>query len=345
MGDEAKTESRDGPGAQGVVPGASRSGPGAAPQLEAILRARRAQGPSGVICRLVAERPPAGRERSVSSPLRLDHVVIVVGNRSWAAADYADLGFTATPGGRHTSGPTHNHLIHFVDDRYLELFAPRRRLLIPVARAIRRASRLPGVSRRLPAMTVRFANHMASGEGLADVALATYNLDETVAAVRRRGLAVSDPVEGRATDQDGSELSWRFCAPATRDLPFLIEWAVRRSPPAPQQRTHRNGAVGIRELVVAVESVEASARRYAALLGRGAEVAEGGRVRIDLGDAAITLAEPVSADDPLREHLERRGDGPYALVLGSDAGGPARHLPFAAAHDARLEIRPSSRFT
>jgi catechol 2,3-dioxygenase-like lactoylglutathione lyase family enzyme len=89
------------------------------------------------------------------------------------------------------------------------------------------------------------------------------------------------------------------------------------------------------------ESAEASARRYAALLGRDAEAAEGGRLRIDLGDAAIRLAEPVSADDPVRAHLARRGEGPFALMLGSEAGSSAQDLPFAATHGARLEIRPS----
>jgi Glyoxalase-like domain len=46
--------------------------------------------------------------------LGVDHFVIAVGDLAAAMRDYAALGFSVVPGGRHTAG-THNALIAFAD--------------------------------------------------------------------------------------------------------------------------------------------------------------------------------------------------------------------------------------
>jgi hypothetical protein len=52
----------------------------------------------------------------------IDHFVIVVPELDAAIRDYADAGFTVVRGGRHNIG-THNALIAFADDSYIELIA------------------------------------------------------------------------------------------------------------------------------------------------------------------------------------------------------------------------------
>ena len=54
--------------------------------------------------------------------LGVDHLVIGVGDLGAAMRDYAALGFSVVPGGRHAAG-THNALIALADGAYLELVA------------------------------------------------------------------------------------------------------------------------------------------------------------------------------------------------------------------------------
>lgn len=261
----------------------------------------------------------------MSASLRLDHVVVVVADRDRAAASFRRLGFTVTPGGAHSSGPTHNHIVHLADGRYLELFALRRRMVTrPLARAVSATAGLPALAQRLPAMTVRFCRHMTSGAGVADMALATDDLDATVVRARASGLSVSDPVEGRARDRDGSELVWRFCAPAAPDLPFLIEWAVRRTP-SPAQWTHPNGVLGLRAVTVVVHDVDASAGRWAALLGRSLPRRVDGPASLDVGGVTVLLE--AGGRDASGRRPARGGEGPRAVTLDAETGPRALGRP------------------
>ena len=53
----------------------------------------------------------------------LDHIVIVAQDLNVVIASYAAAGFTVAPGGTHADGATHNALIVFADDTYIELIA------------------------------------------------------------------------------------------------------------------------------------------------------------------------------------------------------------------------------
>ena len=69
----------------------------------------------------------------------LDHLVLFVDDLTTAAARFESKGFTVTPGG--TNGPTHNALIVFSNDTYIELIA----LQSSRARLMMRALRHVGV--------------------------------------------------------------------------------------------------------------------------------------------------------------------------------------------------------
>ena len=51
----------------------------------------------------------------------LDHLVLFVDDLTKAITRFESKGFTVTPGG--TNGPTHNALIVFSNDTYIELIA------------------------------------------------------------------------------------------------------------------------------------------------------------------------------------------------------------------------------
>jgi hypothetical protein len=57
----------------------------------------------------------------------LDHVVVLVSNLEHATEQFRGLGFTVSLGG--TNGPTHNALITFQDQTYIELISTRSGLM------------------------------------------------------------------------------------------------------------------------------------------------------------------------------------------------------------------------
>src|SRR5436190_10388386 len=103
----------------------------------------------------------------------LDHIVILVHDLAVASADYAALGFTVTPGGEHTGGATHNALVVFADDTYLELIAFLQ-----------------------PAPQHNWWHHVAAGEGLIDFALLPGAIEADIATARERGLPIDGPTAG-----------------------------------------------------------------------------------------------------------------------------------------------------
>jgi|TARA_B100000959_G_C14882247_1_gene583051 catechol 2,3-dioxygenase-like lactoylglutathione lyase family enzyme len=59
----------------------------------------------------------------VSPQLTLEHVFIRVDDLDAATEDFQSLGFHVIHGGVHSSGVTHNALIHFQNGTFIELVA------------------------------------------------------------------------------------------------------------------------------------------------------------------------------------------------------------------------------
>jgi catechol 2,3-dioxygenase-like lactoylglutathione lyase family enzyme len=258
----------------------------------------------------------------------IDHIVILVSDLAAASADYASLGFTVLPGGEHTGGATHNALVIFADDTYLELIAFKRTE--------------PGH---------RWWRHSATGEGLVDYALLPSAAEADIAAARARGVAYEGPADGGRLRPDGQQVAWQLGMPPTADLPFLCGDVTPRELRVPQGavRQHPNGVTGIAGLTIAVNDLEASITRYRALLGRdpieppptsppGARFAA-----FEIGSAAITLAAPTGEAVPdgagsLRAHIAARGEGPYALALRTELAANAGSLDQGRTHDVPIEL-------
>ncbi len=253
----------------------------------------------------------------------IDHIVILVNNLAATIADYTALGFTVTPGGEHTGGATHNALVIFADDTYLELIAFKR-----------------------PAPEHHWYHYRALGEGLIDFALLPTLIEADLEAARERGLAIEGPFPGGRLRPDGQQVAWQSGRALTPDLPFLCADVTPRALRVPDgaARTHANRVTGIAGLTVAVADLGASVSRYRALLGaaeregtRSSSLSAARTATFALGDTAITLATP--ADDsgtPLSARLASRGEGPFALALRGV--GQSATFDLSLAHGARLEL-------
>ncbi len=245
----------------------------------------------------------------------IDHVVIKVDDLEAAGEDYTGLGFSVAQGGAHERWGSRNALVPFDDGSYLELIALG-------------AGRGGGPGSEHSRMERRLLAREGVLEGLVDYALLPGDMGEELARVRACGLDFAGPLPGGRVRPDGQAVSWEMGLPDRPDLPFLCGDVTPRGLRVPEgeARAHPNGAMGISEVAVAVEDLEASADRYEALLGVGPEQEAGVEgVRYACGGARIVLAEPAGQEGPVRAHLEARGEGPFRVVLSTrfeDRAGP-----------------------
>jgi catechol 2,3-dioxygenase-like lactoylglutathione lyase family enzyme len=234
---------------------------------------------------------------------RVDHAMICVPDLDAATETYRRLGFDVRPGGVHPRAGTENAIAFFEDD-YLEILAIRR-----------------GEEKLVSPGLVDFLSH---GPGFRYVAVQSDDLPADVAAMRRRGVDVGDPVDGGRRPPAGQELRWRSARLGEREaLPiFFIEHLTplseRRPPPHPAQ--HPNGALRIDRVYIAVPSVAKAAETYARVLGlpvprvqRGA-VIKADMAVFDLGPTGLTVAEPAEPG-PAAEAMAQRGPGPFQVLL------------------------------
>lgn len=252
--------------------------------------------------------------------LGIDHLVILVSDLEAAVADYAALGFTVTPGGQHADGATHNALVPFADGAYLELIAFLR-----------------------DDTGHRWARHAALGEGLVDFALLPDAIAEDIAAAHGRGVFYKGPTPGGRLRPDGQRVAWQIGEPPAPDMPFLCADVTPRElrVPGGEAREHANGATGISEVTVAVQDVQASARRYEALLGAAPVVLDEHTVSFGLGPARITLAAPASgapADSALHVRLATRGEGPLAFALRAGTSSAGALLDQRLSHGVDINL-------
>ena len=258
--------------------------------------------------------------------LALDHIVIAVADLDAAFADYTKLGFTVIRGGEHANGITHNVLVVFQDGAYLELIGWKR-----------------------PEPGNRWSDIFhAHGEGFVDHALLPDNMGAIVSGAQSRGLDIADPIPGGRNRPDGERLEWQTARSPKPDVPFLCGDITPRRLRVQEGdvRRHANGVTGVARLTVAVNDVEVSARRYAALLGSAVPRAEESVV----GDApartaslrlangtSVILASPLGAEGELAKAITERGEGPFSVVFAAGGGEPQALDP-ALTHGARLSI-------
>ena len=127
---------------------------------------------------------------------RIDHVMICVPDLEEGIAAFRRIGFTVTPGGVHPGKGTHNAIAFHRED-YLELLSVHDR-----AEQARAASAAGSLDEGL-------LDLLARGGGFRYVIVQSDDLPADVLAMRRRGVEVSDAVEGGRRTPAGRELRWR----------------------------------------------------------------------------------------------------------------------------------------
>jgi hypothetical protein len=242
---------------------------------------------------------------------RIDHVMICVPDLEAGIAAYTRIGFHVYPGGAHAGRATRN-AIAFHEDDYLELLSLRD------GECDRWAAVEPGSS------DARLAEFLTQGGGFRYVAVQSDDLAADVAAMRRRGVDVSDPSEGTRRTPAGQELRWRAAALGPRNpLPiFFIQHVTpleERRRQVPRAGDHPNGVRRLDRVYVAVPDLGPAAESYGRVLGmpvpkrqRGA-VIKADMAVFDLGPTGLTVAQPADAG-PAAEALARRGPGPFQAL-------------------------------
>jgi catechol 2,3-dioxygenase-like lactoylglutathione lyase family enzyme len=251
----------------------------------------------------------------------IDHVAVVVNELESAIASYTRAGFTVVRGGKHPIG-SHNALIAFADGSYLELIAFFK-----------------------PNTGHRWQQALAKGSGIVDFCMSTDDLAADVDSMRRAGARIGDPYSLTRDRPDGYHLSWLLADPKppfNRQLPFLIKDETPRDERVPRERSHPNGATGIRTLTIAVNDPGMTSRCYARVLGRpGAPIErtdlEAAGVTFAIGPNEVQLLASKTENGPLTDWIRDHGQSPFEVIL-TNAGSAAITLDPALLHGARIRF-------
>jgi hypothetical protein len=254
----------------------------------------------------------------------IDHLVIVVQDLERAAEDYRALGFTVIAGGKHPVG-SHNALISFADESYLEIIAFYRE-----------------------AVDHRWWRPLQQGERLVDYCMQTDDLRGDTRKLREAGVAINDPVPWSRTRPDGYELKWilSLATGSHRGVaPFLIQDITPRQERIPQMIQHKNGAIGIETVTIAVEELSHVENWYNAVLrgsGRSVLRTELGAQGLSffVGSHTVEFLMPFNQSSPLADWLRRCGPSPYSTTLRSSAAEP-KPLDQGLSHGANLFVQPA----
>ncbi len=239
---------------------------------------------------------------------RIDHLVIAVPSVSLAISTYADLGFHIYPGGRHEGLGT-ECAIAFHDDQYLELVA------------VRDAAEHRAAAAHSAVADAGLEEFIAAGGGIRAMALACDDLAAEVAAMRARGVEVSDPETVERVLPDGKRLRSLVAVPAGLPLRFVqhLDALDTRRAQVPQRAPHPNGVLEFDRMYVAGADLEDMVQRYHRALGGEAPQRLPGIIIManmamwTFAQSQIVLAEP-SADGPTKSALTNRGEGPFQVI-------------------------------
>src|SRR5262245_20059728 len=152
----------------------------------------------------------------------IDHLMICVPDLERGAEQYRKLGFNVQQGGTHPGKGTHN-AIAFTDEDYLELLA------------IRDPAEEKAADAKAGSWGRNLSGFIAEGGGIRFIIIQSDDLVADVAAMRGRGVDVSDPMDGRRA-QGKVEFRWKsaFLGPKN-PLPLFF---IQHLTPMAERRKH-----------------------------------------------------------------------------------------------------------
>ena len=241
---------------------------------------------------------------------RIDHVMICVPDLERGMEQYSRLGFDIYPGGVHPGKGTHN-AIAFNQDDYLELLAIRDQAEAAAARSWSSAG-------------TPLPDFIAAGGGIRYLALQSDDLAAEVSAMRKRGVEVSDVIDGARNTPSGQELRWKVAVLGPGNpLPiFFIQHVTpveERRKQVPMAGNRPNGVYTLERAYIVTADADAAAATYAKVLGMPQPPSARGTVIManmavfELGPTGLGIAQP-HAPGPAADALERRGPGPFQAL-------------------------------
>lgn len=250
---------------------------------------------------------------------RIDHVMICVPDLPQGIERYHQMGFNIYPGGTHPGRGTHN-AIAFLQRDYVELLAIR-------DQAEHQATNRHG------SWGADLAEFIAAGGGIRYIVLQSDDLAADVAAMRSRGVEVSEAIEGGRRTPAGQQLRWKAAMLGPRNpLPvFFIEHLTpleERRKQVPVAGNHPNGVYTLERAYIVSRDALASAAIYANVLGMPRPPLQRGTVIMSdmavfqLGQTGLGIVQPYAAG-PGADALERRGPGPFQALYRTNAMGAA----------------------
>jgi catechol 2,3-dioxygenase-like lactoylglutathione lyase family enzyme len=250
---------------------------------------------------------------------RIDHVMICVPDLQQGIAQYRKLGFNVYAGGDHPGKGTHN-AIALNNEDYIELLG----VGDPAEYA---QSGKPGTT------NTGLTDFIAAGGGIRFVIIQSDDLAADVAAMRGRGVEVSDAMDGSRRTPAGLTLQWKFAVLGENNpLPlFFIQHLtpmMERRGQVPVAGNHPNGVYTLERAYIVVRDVEAAAAQYAQVLGMPQPKTVKGTVIMSdmsvfqLGEHGLGVVQPY-AEGPAADALKRRGPGPFQALYRTTAMGAA----------------------
>jgi len=250
---------------------------------------------------------------------RIDHLMICAADLARGIEQYRKLGFNIHAGGVHPGKGTHN-AIALNEDDYLELLAIR-------DPAEQRAAARPG------SYQDGLERYIAAGGGIRYVIVQSDDLAADVAAMRARGVDVSDAIEAGRRTPAGQELRWKAAVLGPRNpLPvFFIQHVTpiaERRKQVPDAGKHPNGVYTVERAYIVVPDAEAAAATYARVLGLPQPPLQRGTVIMadmavfQLGPTGLGIVQPY-AKGTAADALERRGPGPFQTLFRTTSMGVA----------------------
>ena len=242
----------------------------------------------------------------------IDHVTICVADLERGIETFTNLGFNIFPGGGHPGKGTHNAIAVNEHDDYIEVLS-----LLDAAESRANATR----SANSDAGLIDF---IAAGGGIRYVVIQSNDLEADVAAMRSRGLDVSDAIEGGRKTPGGLQLRWKVAVPGPRN-PLPLRFIQQLTPQAERRKQvpiageHPNAVYKLERCYIATDDVERTAAIYAKVFGVPQPATHKGTVIMsdmavfELGETGLSIAQPY-ADGPAADALGRRGPGPFQAL-------------------------------
>jgi hypothetical protein len=248
---------------------------------------------------------------------RIDHITICVPDLQQGMAQFRKLGFNINMGGVHVGKGTHN-AIAFNDEDYIELLAIRDHTEYQAA--VKNGTGDAGL-----------AEFVAAGGGLRSLMIQSDDLTADVAAMRGRGVDVSDAIEGGRRTPAGQELKWKVAVLGAKNA-LPIHFIQHLTPLAERRKSagavdsQPNAVHTLERSYIVVKDAEAAI--YAKVLGLPQPALQKGTVIMSnmavfqIGPTGLGIVTPYAAG-PAADALERRGPGPFQALYRTKSMGAA----------------------